>query len=155
MLQLFPRLGSFPSALNASVFRKSSIALTTSAALLIGLSLLATSPATAGEPVNKLAAACASKKDPTDRAVCMVGAMNKDTARLKAEENRLKGVQQQAKAAAPCIQFLQQRVIGANKATPDELKRKAGGELTDANVCGVARLYGYDRRAEVSPSSPN
>ena len=135
-------------------FKKSSRAISavTAAALFAGASMLATYPALAGEPVNKFAAACA-KKNPTDRAVCMVDAMNKDTAHLKAEENRLKADENrskqernQAKALSLCYDFLIGKVA-AGDTTKEEVVKRAGGNLNDANVCTVAGTYG--RRADL------
>jgi hypothetical protein len=129
--------------------RRSSLVISVAAAasLFAGASGLATDPATAGESTNRFAAQCASKKDPTDQAVCMVEAMNKDIARLKS-------VQRQAKAAVPCIQFLLDQVVGANKATLDELKERAGGDLNDANACTGAKIYGYPAKLKRTTAAP-
>jgi flagellar basal body-associated protein FliL len=128
--------------------RKSSLVVSaaTAAVVFAGASMLATYPAMAGEPANKFAAECAPKKNATDHAVCIVGAMNKDTARLKADENRSRQEHNQAKALSLCYDFLIGKV-NAGDTTKEEVVKRAGGNLNDANVCTVAGTYG--RRAEL------
>ena len=118
--------------------RRSSLVISVAAAasFFAGASGLAADPAAAGHSTNKFVTQCASKKDPTDQAICMVDAMNKDTAWLKS-------VQQEIQTATPCIQFLLEQVVGTDKATLNALKKRAGGDLNDANVCTVAKAYGY------------
>jgi len=120
-------------------FRKTAFAVTAAAAIA-GASVLASFPANAQQAV---AAHCDTIKDAGKQTACIVGAINKDT-------QRLKGREEQAKAITPCYDFLIGEVT-AGRTTKDEVVKRAGGNLNDANACTVAQSFG--RRAELKPAA--
>src|SRR5258708_38895487 len=69
-------------------------AITAATGIFASASLFTAQSARADEATNKFAAACASIKDPERHAGCMVGAIVKNTASLKADEKRLKKQEQ-------------------------------------------------------------
>ncbi len=149
MLQSLLRLGSHDLDLNASAFKNSSRLVTaaTALALFSGASLLATVSARADE-TNKYTAVCASIKDAAKRAGCMIGQIERHTQDTKQHSEKMKRVEQDAKAITPCYDFLIGKV-NDKLTTKEEVMKKAGGNLTDANVCAVAESYG--RRADLKP----
>lgn len=145
MLYSALRLGSLSPELTRSALRNSVIGFATAAAMFAGTS--AYNPAHATEP-NPLVAACQKIGNSTNRAACMVEAVEKDTAARQQNIERQRRVQEEAKAVIPCYDFLIAEVT-AGRTTKEDVVKKAGGSLTDANVCSVAE--GYGRRADLKP----
>jgi hypothetical protein len=131
-------------------------AATLATAGMLGMSALGIFPAAAQQVSTNAypgSPACAHlAKDNTDQGFKRNIECEIQQSKRRTEQSRLQG--NEAEAVSGCLRFLTQGVKDGTFAK-SEILEKAGGKLSDQNACPVAKLYGYGRKAELSPSGTN
>jgi hypothetical protein len=98
--------------------------------------------------------ACAHFGNKTDAGIrCALRELDKSIAQDKRDAAKAREQGAAAAEVSKCVDFL---TAGVKSGTikKDEVLKRVGGKLDDANACPAAEAYGYKRKAQVDGRAP-